>query len=128
MRGIKLAMKYLLGVFFVAAGLNHFISTVFYMNIMPPYLPWHLLLVYVSGGFEIGFGVFVLIPRFSVVSAWGLIVLLIAVFPANIHMAVHPWLYPNISPLALWLRLPLQAIFIVWAFWFTRADRWSRVR
>jgi uncharacterized membrane protein len=62
----------------------------------------------------------VLIPRFTRIGAWGLIVVMIGVFPANIHMALHPDLYPTIRPLALWLRLPVQIIFIVWPLWYTR--------
>ena len=120
MRKLKIILKYLLCVFFVAAGLNHFINPALYLKIMPPYLPWHLFLVYLSGFFEVALGLLLLVPAFSRAAAWGLIALLIAVFPANIQMAINPGLYPDISPLALWLRLPLQAVFIAWAFWYTR--------
>jgi uncharacterized membrane protein len=120
MRRLKIILKYLLCVFFVAAGLNHFINPAFYLKIMPAYLPWHLFLVYLSGFFEVALGLLLLAPAFSRAAAWGLIALLIAVFPANIQMAINPELYPDISPLALWLRLPLQAVFIAWAFWYTR--------
>jgi uncharacterized membrane protein len=120
MRKLKIILKYLLCVFFVAAGLNHFISPAFYLKIMPPYLPWHLFFVYLSGFFEVALGVLLLVPTFTRIAAWGLIALLIAVFPANIQMAINPELYSDISPLALWLRLPLQAVFIAWAYWYTR--------
>lgn len=120
MRKLKLILKYLLCVFFVLAGLNHFINPASYLKIMPPYLPWHLFLVYLSGFFEVALGTLLLVPAFTRIAAWGLIALLVAVFPANIHMAINPQLYPDISPLALWLRLPLQAVFITWAFWYTR--------
>lgn len=124
MRALKTILKYLLCVFFVLAGLNHFISPSFYTRIMPPYLPWHLFLVYLSGFFEIALGVLLLAPSYTRVAAWGLVALLVAVFPANIQMAINPQLYPDVSPAVLWLRLPLQAVFIAWAFWFTRpADR-----
>ncbi len=117
---IKLILKYLLGVFFALAGLNHFINPDFYLRIMPPYLPWHLFLVYLSGCCEIVLGVMLLVPRYTRVAAWGLIALLVAVFPANIHMAINPELYPNIHPVALWFRLPLQSVLIAWAYWYTR--------
>lgn len=120
MRKLRIILKYLLCMFFVLAGLNHFVKPAFYLKIMPPYLPWHLFLVYLSGFFEIVLGVTVIINRFTRIAAWGLIALLIAVFPANLHMAIHPELYPDINPLALWLRLPLQAVFIAWAYWYTR--------
>jgi uncharacterized membrane protein len=119
----KLALKYLLGIFFIGAGVNHFVHTQFYMNIMPPYLPWPLSFVYVSGILEAGFGALVLIPRFTTLAAWGLILVMTGVFPANIHMALHPDQYPNIRPLVLWLRLPLQILFIAWPLWYARAAR-----
>lgn len=115
-------MKYLLAVFYIGAGLNHFISPEFYMKIMPPYLPWPLFLVYLSGFFEVALGTLILIPRFTRLAAWGLIALLIAVFPANIHMVLHTELYPDIGPVLLWIRLPFQALFIAWAYWYTRPN------
>ena len=122
MRLLKIVLKYLICVFFLLAGINHFINPDFYLKIMPPYLPWHLFLVYLSGFFEIALGGIILVPALTRVAAWGLITLLIAVFPANIHMAVNPGLYPDISPIALWLRLPLQGVLIAWAYWYTRPD------
>lgn len=116
----KQVLRYIYGAFWIAAGANHFFNTPFYMSIMPPYVPWHLALVYVSGLAEIGLGVLLLFQRWSVLAGWGLIALLIAVFPANVHMAVHSNLYPWISPLSLWLRLPLQGVLIAWAYWYTR--------
>jgi uncharacterized membrane protein len=87
---------------------------------MPPYLPWHLELVYASGFFEIVLGILLLVPKKSSLAAWGLIALLIAVFPANVHMALNTALYPAIDPVLLWLRLPLQGVLIAWAYLFTR--------
>ncbi len=122
MRLLKIVLKYLISVFFVLAGSNHFINPDFYLKIMPPYLPWHLFLVYLSGFFEIVLGGMILIPALTRVAAWGIIALLVAVFPANIYMAVNPGLYPDISRIALWLRLPLQGVLIAWAYWYTRPD------
>jgi uncharacterized membrane protein len=107
---------------FWIAGANHFFNTPFYVSIMPPYLPWHLALVYISGLAEIGLGVLLLFERWSALAGWGLIALLIAVFPANIHMALHPEFFTYASPLGLWLRLPLQGVLIVWAYWYTRRE------
>ena len=120
---LKIILQYLLSVFFVAAGLNHFINPAFYLKSMPPYLPWLHFLNYLSGFFEIVLGVLLLAPAFTRVAAWGLIALLIAVFPANIHMALNPQLYPDISPTVLWLRLPQQGVFIAWAYLYTSARR-----
>jgi len=117
---LKLILKFLLAIFFVLAGLNHFLNPAFYLKIVPPYLPWHLLLVYLSGFFEILFGCLLLIPRLTALAAWGLVALLIAVFPANIHMAVNHDLFSAYSVTALWLRLPLQFVLIAWAYWYTR--------
>ena len=86
---------------------------------MPPYLPWHYALVIVSGIAEIVLGIGLLIPQTSTYAAWGLILLLIAVFPANLHMAMNPDLFPTIPAFALWVRLPLQGLLILWAYWYT---------
>ena len=87
---------------------------------MPPYLPWHAELVYLSGIAEIMLGALLLPRQFAKLAAWGLIALCIAVFPANLHMALHAELYPAIPLWALWLRLPLQGLLIAWAWWYTR--------
>ncbi|HKV06663.1 MAG TPA: MauE/DoxX family redox-associated membrane protein [Thermoanaerobaculia bacterium] len=115
-----LVLKWIFGLLFVLAGIAHFVRPDVYMKIMPPYLPWHRELVYLSGFFEIVLGVLFLIPRFTAPAAWGLIALLIAVFPANLHMARHAELYPGIPPVLLWLRLPLQGLLIAWAYAYTR--------
>lgn len=128
MRTLNLATKWLLGLLFIAAGVNHFVNPAFYVKIMPPYLPWHRELVLVSGAFEILGGAGLLIPPLTRAAAWGLIALLIAVFPANVHMALHPGAFPEIPPAALWGRLPLQAALIAWAYRFTRKPRASAPR
>lgn len=108
-----------LAVFFIAAGLNHVLNPAFYLRIMPPYLPWHEGLVFVSGVLEVVGGVAVLIPRWRKAAGLGLVLLLVAVFPANLHMATNVELFPEIDPRILYGRLPLQAAFIVWAYWAT---------
>lgn len=113
----------LLSVFFVAAGANHFVSPDFYVRMMPPRLPAPLGLVYLSGLFEIVGGILVLLPRARAMAGWGLILLLVAVFPANVHMAVHPELFPELAPAALWARLPLQGLIVAWAYWATRPQK-----
>ncbi|MGI8899130.1 MAG: DoxX family protein [Pyrinomonadaceae bacterium] len=119
MRKLKSILKYLLAVFFVLAGFNHFVNPTFYLEIMPPYLPWHLLLVYLSGFFEVALGILLLIRRFMHIAAWGLIALLVAVFPANIHMAIHHELFPGYRAMTLWLRLPLQFVLMALSYWYT---------
>lgn len=116
----KTITRCLFGILFVAAGANHFINPGFYIRMMPAYLPWHSELVAISGVAEMVLGAMLLVPRFQVVAAWGLIGLLIAVFPANLNMALHAEQFPTVSSTALWLRLPVQALLIAWAYWYTR--------
>lgn len=117
---MKTPLRWLFGILFILAGLNHFRSPDFYVNIMPPYLPWHRELVAISGVAEIALGALLLFRRWTVLAGWGLIALLVAVFPANLHMAMHPDLYPSLAPAALWMRLPLQGLLIAWAYYYTR--------
>ena len=121
--GWKLAGKWLFGVLFVLAGVNHFRSPEMYMKIMPPYLPVHRPLVLISGVFEIALGALLLVPQVSWLAAWGLIALLIAVFPANIHLYQHQEILPSISPLSHLLRLPLQGVLISWAWVYTAPEQ-----
>ena len=97
----------------------HFVMPDFYTKIMPPYLPLHEELVYLSGFCEIALGLLLLIPRFSRFAAWGIVALLISVFPANIYVYQHQDVLPA-PPIMHFLRLPLQGVFILWAFWHTK--------
>jgi uncharacterized membrane protein len=109
-----------LGVTFIAAGVLHFVRPRMYEAIMPPYLPAHRELVYASGVAEIAGGVGVLHPRTRQLAAWWLIATLLAIFPANVEMAVHAKRFKQFPPAALWARLPLQGVLIAWA-WRTAA-------
>jgi uncharacterized membrane protein len=77
-------------VFYIVAGALHFIKPAPYLRIMPPYIPWHAAMVRISGAFEILGGLGLLVPATRRAAAWGLVALLVAVFPANIYMAMHP--------------------------------------
>ena len=120
---VKTVLKYVQGLFYVVAGMNHFISPSFYLRIMPPYLPWHDFLVFISGVAEVFLGILLVIPRTTRLAAWGLIALLIAVFPANLYMYQNPASFPDVPPALAFWRLPFQAVFILWAWWYTREDR-----
>lgn len=106
--------RWLAALFFVAAGAGHFLWPFNYLKIMPPWIPSPLTLIYVSGFFEILFGALVLSLKTQKLAGWGLIMLLIAVFPANIHLALHPEIFPGIPAWVSWARLPFQGVFIFW--------------
>lgn len=118
---MKTGSKYLLAFFLVGAGTMHFVRPDLYLKIMPPYLPFPLELVYLSGFIELVLGLLLLVPRCSQWAAWGIIALLVAVFPANIFLYQHQELMPG-PPLLHLLRLPLQAVFILWAYWHTMGN------
>ena len=109
-----------LAAFFINVGVDHFVNPDFYLSIMPPAFPLHIEAVYISGVFEILGGIGVLIPKFRRFSGWGLVALLIAVYPANIYMAISPDTFPDIPVSALYFRLVLQFIFFYWAYSVTR--------
>ena len=116
---MKTFSKYLLALLMVGAGTLHLVRPDFYLKIMPTYLPLHLELVYLSGVVEMVLGLLLLVPRCSRWAAWGIIVLLIAVFPANIYLYQNQDVLPA-PPIMHFLRLPLQGVFILWAYWHTR--------
>ena len=109
-----------LSLFFIYFGIDHFINPEFYLSIMPPAFPLHAEAVYISGFFEILGGISVLIAPLRKIAGWGLIALLICVYPANIYMAITPEAFPEISIGLLYFRLPLQFLFIYWAYSVTK--------
>ena len=121
MSSTKLVLLWLMAVFYVANGVYHFANPDAYLRIIPEFVPWSLAVVYLSGLVEILLGVGVLVPSTRVMSAWGLIVLLLVVFPANVNVAVNDLAYVGTEPSSLlnWLRLPAQAVLIGWAWWYT---------
>lgn len=109
--------RVLLAVFFVIAGINHFRNPAFYLSMIPPVLPFPGALNAISGVAEIVLGVAVLIPRTRRLAGWGLIALLIAVFPANIYAALQGQIAGLDAPAwTLWARLPVQAVFLLWVW------------
>jgi len=118
--------KYILiiisSVFYVIVGIKHFIDPNYFLAIVPPYLPYHLELVYISGLFEVVFGLMILIPKYRYWGSIGLILLLVAVFPANIYLAQNSGAQEAIGAtqdIATW-RLPVQGIFIWIAYWIRK--------
>ena len=119
---LQSASRYLLAAFFIVIGMIHFTSPDGMLAIVPDYLPNPLLLIYVSGFFEILGGIGLLIPSVQRWAAWGLVALLIAVFPANVNMAMnHRPFFGKVYPdLFCWARLPFQIAFIGWVWTYTR--------
>ncbi len=118
-------VRTIMGALYVIAGSLHFVATATYMRIMPAYLPAHRELVLLSGAAEIAGGIGILAPQTRSgqpgrLAAWGLILLLIAVFPANLTFITDPTRFPQVPLWAAWLRLPLQLPLIYWAWRYTR--------
>ena len=105
-----------LGVTFLVTGALHFLRPRMYEAIMPRYLPAHRELVYASGVAEIAGGVGVLHPRTRRLAGWWLIATLLAIFPANVEMAVHAERFKQFPEPLLWARLPLQGALIAWVY------------
>lgn len=120
---MKELLRWPYALLFLASGVGHFARPGWYLRLMPPYLPWHRGLIFVSGAVELLLGVLLLVPRTGRWAAWGLIALLAAVFPANVHMAVTSATaapaVPEVAPFWAWARLPLQGALIAWAYWYT---------
>jgi uncharacterized membrane protein len=117
---VKTALRVLLAVAMVGVGITHFTSPEPFVSIVPRALPWPLGLVYVSGVAEIAGGIGILVPPVRRAAGIGLIALYIAVFPANLNMALNNLPLGSGAPppaWVLWGRLPLQIVFIAWAYW-----------
>lgn len=120
---LKKASIYLMGCSYVLVGILHFVKADFFMNIMPPYLPFPLELVYLSGAAEIVLGSLLLFKKYQSYAAWGLVLLLIAVYPANIYLAFNtaPQEALQVSAFAAsWVRLPMQFVLLGIAYWHTK--------
>ncbi|GGK77389.1 DoxX family protein [Haloarcula sebkhae] len=124
LRQLKRPLCYVMALLYVAAGGLHFVVPDLYVQIVPPVLPAPLALVYLSGVAEIAVGLGLLVPRTRSYAAWATIALLLAIFPANVYMAVSMVTIEGTgggdpSALARWARLPLQGVLILWAYWYT---------
>jgi uncharacterized membrane protein len=116
---IKKAMLILMASLYVLAGVWHFVKPNIYLKIMPPYLPAPLALVYLSGIAEVILGLGLFFPVTQSLAAWGVILLLLAILPANYYMYQKGGAAFGLSDTVLFWRLPAQFILIAWAYWFT---------
>jgi uncharacterized membrane protein len=111
-----------MALFYLAAGINHFVHPNMYVSIMPRFLPKSSLgpLVAISGIFEAVLGLMLIAPATRNLAAWGIITLLVVIFPANIQMAIDFTRRHNAFAWLTWLRLPVQGLLIWWAYKFTK--------
>ncbi len=116
-------LAYLAALLYVVAGTMHFLSPAPFVRIVPRWIPWPELAVSISGAAEILGGLGLTVPRVRRLAAWGLVALLVAVFPANVYMATNPVEAgaAGINPLYLWFRLPVQGLLIWWLLWCSKA-------
>ena len=118
-----------MGAVYVIAGITHFLAPKAFARVVPPGLPSPRALVYLSGIAEVAFGLGMQFDRTRRGSAWGIMALLGAVFPANVYMAtdgvaaeVAPDRLSGVASAGAWARLPLQGVLLLWAWWYTRPD------
>ncbi len=114
--------RFVMGALYIGAGAMHFVLTATYMRAMPPYLPAQRELVLLSGAAEIAGGLGVMLPSTRRAAAWGIVTLLVAVFPANVYMLQAHERFPGIPVWVFWARLPLQVPMILWALAYTRRE------
>lgn len=112
---------------FFAGGIAHFTATEFFVNITPPWVPYPLMVVYVSGIVEIALALLILWPHIRELAGWGLIALTLAVTPANVHMYMNPEQFPEASQTAYLIRLIVQVLLLLLIWWSTRLPKSQEV-
>ena len=117
---IKTLSIIIMSLFYIMAGTNHFINPDWYVRIVPPILPFKTAIVYISGILEIILGTLLIFPKTRFIASWGLILLLVAVYPANIYVALTNGEVMDTTPLIAWGRLPFQFVFIGLAYWHSK--------
>jgi uncharacterized membrane protein len=128
MQRLKSILLWPMAALYLVAGVGHFTHSQLFVQIVPPMLPFPLVLVWITGLMELALGAAVLAPELRVRAAWGIIGLLVLVFPANLYMAwsdvqlALPAGWPQPTPSERWARLPVQGALIAWAWWYTRDD------
>ncbi len=112
-----------IALFFIAGGIAHFVVADFFIMAMPDYLGYHKELVIISGVFEILGAIGILVPQTRLLAGYGLLALIVAVYPANVNMALHPEKFKDIPELFLYIRLPFQILFIWFVWWAIAPER-----
>jgi uncharacterized membrane protein len=117
---IRNTARIVLILFYLVAGLNHFRAPQSYVDIIPGYLPYPAVLNIVAGICEIAFALLYIFPKTRIWAAWGIILMLLAFLPVHIDMIQHaPVMLGDfkVTPLIAWLRIPLQGVLILWAWY-----------
>ena len=117
---IKTISIIIMSLFYIGVGTNHIINPNWFVRIIPPILPFKIAIVYISGIFEIILGSLLIFPKTRFIAGWGLIILLVAVYPANIYVALTNGEAMDITPLIAWGRLPFQFVLIGLAYWHSK--------
>jgi uncharacterized membrane protein len=119
---LKQFLIYPMSLLYVVAGANHFIKPEFYKQLMPTYLPYHYEIIFISGVFEVALGLGLIFMKTRRTSAWGIVALLIAVYPANIYMWMNNVQIDGHATPALfhYIRLPMQFVLLYWAYLYTK--------
>ena len=120
---LKIAGLVFIFLWFFVGGIGHFINTSFFLSIVPPWVPYPLAAVYVSGVVEIGLSVLLFVSKIRAWVGWGIIALTLAVTPANILMWMNPELFPDVSPTLLSVRLFIQVCLIALIWWSTKEEK-----
>lgn len=120
MMNFKFITILIMSCFYMNVGVKHFIEPEWFLQIMPPNFPHHYKAVYWSGFFELLFGFLLINPMTRQLAGWGIIFVMITVFPANLYLAVTDGAAMNISKEFAWGRLPFQYVFIGLAFWHAK--------
>jgi uncharacterized membrane protein len=127
---VRSVLRVVLALLMISAGCLHFVAERFFVQIVPPQLPWPQVIVWISGVCEIALGALLLPSATRRWAGLGLVALFVAIFPANLYMALDnvqlrdmPGWYKQPSQLALWLRLPFQLVLIAWALWVSATPR-----
>ena len=111
----------IMSLFYIIAGINHFINPVWYVRIVPPILPFKIVIVYITGILEIILGSLLFFPNTRFIAGWGLVILLVAIYPANIYVALTNGEAMDTTPIIAWGRLPFQFALITLAYWHSKA-------
>jgi len=114
---LKFLTILIMSCFYMNVGVKHFVEPEWFLQIMPPNFPHHYQAVYWSGFFELLFGFLLINPYARFIAGWGIIFVMITVFPANLYLAVNDGAVMGISKELAWGRLPFQYVFIGLAYW-----------